>query len=105
MIRPIRWLGMAIWTEVKNRTLKPLLAMAAINTLRGYAIEVPAQVSVVGYDDTILASQFNPPLTTIRQPIDKAGAALVDALLDLIGGGQNKAHVLETELIVRGSAA
>ncbi|HEX7641357.1 MAG TPA: LacI family DNA-binding transcriptional regulator [Burkholderiaceae bacterium] len=82
-----------------------MLAMAAINTLRGYAIEVPAQVSVVGYDDTILASQFNPPLTTIRQPIDKAGAALVDALLDLIGGGQNKAHVLETELIVRGSAA
>jgi DNA-binding LacI/PurR family transcriptional regulator len=82
-----------------------ILAMAATNALRGYSIQVPSQISVIGYDDTILASQFNPPLTTIRQPIDKAGPALVDSLLGLMEGGKNEAHVLDTELIVRGSTS
>lgn len=80
-----------------------ILAMTATNTLRRHAINVPVDVSVVGYDDIPLASHFNPPLTTVRQPIDDAGPALVDSLLSLIREGRNKPHLLNTELIVRGT--
>jgi DNA-binding LacI/PurR family transcriptional regulator len=80
-----------------------VLAMTATNVLRKHAINVPVDVSVIGYDDIPLSSHFNPPLTTVRQPIDEAGPALVESLLALIRDGQCKPHLLSTELIVRGT--
>jgi DNA-binding LacI/PurR family transcriptional regulator len=80
-----------------------ILAMTAANALRSHAVNVPVDVSVIGYDDIQLASYFNPPLTTIRQPIDAAGPALVESLLSLIHDGESKPHLLNTELIVRGT--
>jgi len=60
---------------------------------------------VVGYDDVELAQYFHPSLTTIRQPIIKAGEALVDALLAIVAGETPRPPVLPTELIVRESSA
>jgi DNA-binding LacI/PurR family transcriptional regulator len=80
-----------------------ILAMTAIAALRRHGLNVPVDVSVIGYDDIPLAAHFNPPLTTVRQPIDAAGPALVDALQSLIDDGQNRPHLLNTELIVRGT--
>jgi DNA-binding LacI/PurR family transcriptional regulator len=82
-----------------------LLAMTAINTLRGCGREVPRDVGVVGYDDIALAGYYHPPLTTIRQPVRAAGEALVAALLALIDGQPVASSQLPTELIVRATAA
>jgi len=81
-----------------------LLAMTAINTLRGMGREVPRDVAVVGYDDIALAGYYHPPLTTIRQPIRAAGEALVGALLALIDGRPAASSQLSTELIERSTA-
>ena len=81
-----------------------LLAMNAISTLRGFDLRVPEDVAVVGYDDIAMAAHCHPPLTTIRQPIDSGGRALVDALFATIEGGRAKTTVLRTELVCRGSS-
>jgi DNA-binding LacI/PurR family transcriptional regulator len=82
-----------------------LLAMRAVRTLREHGFLVPRDVGVVGYDDVELAQYFHPSLTTIRQPIIKAGEALVDALLAVMAGEHPTPPILPTELIVRESSA
>lgn len=81
-----------------------LLAMMAINTLREHNLHVPQDVAVVGYDDVELARYFHPPLTTIGQPIQSAGHALVDSLLSQINGDRVKPQFLPTQLIVRATS-
>jgi DNA-binding LacI/PurR family transcriptional regulator len=81
-----------------------LMAMTAINTLRQLGIDVPGQVAVVGYDDIELSSYFHPPLTTVQQPIQEAGRALVASLLELTEGRPAPSLQLPTQLIVRTSS-
>lgn len=81
-----------------------LLAMTAISTLRENGLRVPEDVAVVGYDDIQLAMHFHPPLTTVRQPIEDAGPALVESLLELMEKGRAAPRLLPTQLIVRKTA-
>ncbi|MDP9107685.1 MAG: LacI family DNA-binding transcriptional regulator [Pseudomonadota bacterium] len=82
-----------------------LLAMAAISALRASGKRVPEDVAVVGYDDVHLAEHFFPALSTIRQPIDDAGKALVSTLLALIDGERPAPVQLQTTLVIRDSSA
>jgi DNA-binding LacI/PurR family transcriptional regulator len=81
-----------------------LLAMTAISALRSHGRIVPRDVAVVGYDDIELASYFDPPLTTVRQPMLEAGQGLVAALIGLIERRPVESLQLNTELIVRSSS-
>ncbi len=81
-----------------------LLAMSAISALRDLGLAVPQDVAVVGYDDVVLAAYFHPPITTIRQPIEAGGRALVTALLSFTDNVVPRSQILTTELIVRASA-
>jgi DNA-binding LacI/PurR family transcriptional regulator len=65
---------------------------------------------VVGFDDSPLIVFADPPLTTIRQPVEAMGQAAVHALLEEIGGtsvssfaGTHAEFVFQPELVVRGS--
>lgn len=78
-----------------------LLAMTTIAALRAAGREVPTQVPVVGYDDVELARHLHPSLTTVRQSINEAGRAMVDALGRIIRGEKVVPIQLPTELIVR----
>jgi DNA-binding LacI/PurR family transcriptional regulator len=82
-----------------------LLAMRTIGTLREHGIRVSDDVALVGYDDIELAQHVQPSLTTVRQPIDKGGEALVEALFAVIDGKHPEPKTLPTELIVRASSA
>ena len=82
-----------------------VLAMTAISTLRENGRQVAADVAVVGYDDIEMAAFFNPPLTTVRQPIDAGGKALVDALFSVLAGKRELPKVFPTELIIRSTSA
>jgi DNA-binding LacI/PurR family transcriptional regulator len=61
-----------------------LSAMGAIVALREAGLEVPGQVSVLGFDDVVGAATNNPPLTTVRQPLQEMGRAAATALLHRI---------------------
>jgi LacI family repressor for deo operon, udp, cdd, tsx, nupC, and nupG len=60
---------------------------------------------VVGFDDSALMSCTDPPLTTVRQPIEPMGRSAVATLVGQIGGAAVSSEELlfEPELVVRGS--
>jgi DNA-binding LacI/PurR family transcriptional regulator len=65
---------------------------------------VPDDVAVVGFDDSGLAESADPPLTTVRQPIDEIGWHMADLLVAQIDDGAAPGSVvLPTELVVRAS--
>ena len=80
-----------------------VLASASMQVLHLFDRKVPDDVAVVGYDDIEWASHANPPLTTVRQPIARAGVELVDALLRIIDGAIVPPRTLPVELIIRSS--
>lgn len=61
-----------------------LSAMGAIVALREAGVDVPSGVSVLGFDDVVGAATNNPPLTTVRQPLQEMGRAAATALLHRI---------------------
>jgi DNA-binding LacI/PurR family transcriptional regulator len=80
-----------------------LIALGAIRGLMRRGVSVPRDVSVVGYDDILLARYARPALTTISQDMAKAGRLLVSKLLGKSGGEEVSSERLPTELIVRES--
>jgi DNA-binding LacI/PurR family transcriptional regulator len=82
-----------------------LMAFGAIRGARARGLSVPKDISVVGFDDSPLIAFADPPLTTIRQPVEAMGAAAVNVLLEEIGGNpaQRGEFVFQPELVVRGS--
>lgn len=84
-----------------------LLALGAIRAVRRSGRRVPEDVSVVGYDDSALMSCTEPPLTTVRQPIDAMGRTAIELLLAQIQSGVSTAVELlfEPELVLRASTA
>ena len=80
-----------------------LIAINAMGVLMGAGVSIPQDVSVVGYDDVDMASHSFPPLTTIRQPLDLAGKAMMDCLQDILDGKPVESKVLPTSLVLRKS--
>jgi DNA-binding LacI/PurR family transcriptional regulator len=82
-----------------------LMAHGALRALREAGRRVPAEVAVVGFDDIEIARYTDPPLTTVRQPIEEIGHTLARQLLRLLGGHEiAPAVVLPTELVIRESS-
>lgn len=81
------------------------MALGTIRACRRAGLAVPRDVSVVGYDDSAFMNCTEPPLTTMRQPIEAMGKAAVDVLVGLIAGNTVEPEELlfEPELVVRGS--
>ena len=80
-------------------------AQGAISAARRAGRAVPPDVSVVGFDDSALMSCTEPPLTTVRQPIESMGRTVIDLLLSQIAGTVEAGDELlfEPELVLRGS--
>ncbi|GAA2490936.1 LacI family DNA-binding transcriptional regulator [Streptomyces gobitricini] len=93
-----------------------LMALGAVRAVRARGLDVPRDVSVVGFDDSPLIAFTDPPLTTVRQPVQAMATAAVDALLEEIDGNPvlgappsgswgRTEFVFQPELVVRGSTA
>ncbi|HSZ43552.1 MAG TPA: LacI family DNA-binding transcriptional regulator [Trebonia sp.] len=82
-----------------------VLALGAVRAIRRAGLSVPGSVSVVGYDDSAFMNCTDPPLTTVRQPIESMGKAAVALLVNQIENVAVHAEELlfEPELVVRGS--
>jgi DNA-binding LacI/PurR family transcriptional regulator len=85
-----------------------LIGIGALHALQEQHVNVPGEVSVVGFDDIPAATLSNPPLTTIAQDTKLAGEVLVETLLRRVRNEPAEAKLLPTRLVVRqscGSAA
>lgn len=84
-------------------------AYRIVEVCRDLGIRVPEDLSVIGFDDISNAATFDPPLTTIRQPISDIGANAVKMLCSQIDSLAQDRHVehelLPVELILRKSTA
>ena len=83
------------------------LALGAVRAARRAGLRVPDDVSVVGYDDSPLMACTDPPLTTVRQPIEAIGRAAVELLVGQVEGSSVATEELsfEPEIVARGSTA
>jgi LacI family transcriptional regulator, repressor for deo operon, udp, cdd, tsx, nupC, and nupG len=84
-----------------------VLALGAMRAVRRVGLAVPDDVSVVGFDDSAFMNCTDPPLTTVRQPIEAMGQAAVALLVNQIAGNTvpTDEMLFEPELVVRRSTA
>jgi DNA-binding LacI/PurR family transcriptional regulator/signal transduction histidine kinase len=62
------------------------MALGAIEALEARGVRVPRDVCVTGFDDLDLARLSSPPLTTVRQPLERLATLAVEAIVDQIAG-------------------
>ena len=98
------------WADGRRPTailaMSDAMAIGAMRALHDLHLDVPGDVSVVGFDDIDLAPHVDPPLTTVHQPIRRKGEEAVRLLLSVVEqrGPAKPEHLrLETRLIVRAS--
>ncbi|WP_431681352.1 LacI family DNA-binding transcriptional regulator [Kitasatospora sp. KL5] len=86
--------------------LSDILAFGALEGLRDLGVDVPGEVSVVGFDDLPEAARTRPGLTTVRQDMETKGRTAAEALLAAVHGeAEPQRRMLPTGLVVRGSTA
>jgi LacI family transcriptional regulator len=82
------------------------MAAGGMRTLREAGLDVPRDISVVGFDDVFLARYLTPSLTTVRQPLGDMGRAAAHLLLArLENDGREVVHRFDPELVERQSVA
>lgn len=84
-----------------------LLAIGVVQAARELGLRVPEDVSVVGFDNTVLATIIDPPLTSVAQPVQQMGKEIVQLITGEIDGSKPSKQrlVLLPELVVRGTTS
>jgi len=85
-------------------------AIGAMMALRDAGIDVPSQISVIGFDDIPIAAIHNPALTTVRQPLQEMGRVAATELLKMLRSEPTEKtvhtiHVLPTFIERQSTAA
>jgi DNA-binding LacI/PurR family transcriptional regulator len=83
-------------------------AIGAIRAIQDAGLNCPSDISVIGFDDIIVAEYFNPRLTTVRQPLHKMGWTAAQLLIQRIQSPEEPYPQdvwFEPELVVRESTA
>lgn len=83
------------------------IIVGILEALRDRNVTVPAEISVIGFDDLIFTQLLRPPVTTVRQPIAELARVGVSKLLDCIKGIDHRGEVvrLPVQLVKRASVA
>ena len=86
-----------------------LIALGAVDALSDVGLRCPDDVSVVGFNDMPFVERLQPPLTTVRVPLERMGGIAADMLITELEGEFSPAAptrtLLGVDLIVRGSTA
>ncbi len=82
-----------------------LVAIGCAEALVAQGIEIPREMSLVGYGNFLVAEHYRVPLTTVRQPKFTLGQAAMDLMIRLLRGEKVQSKRLPTELVIRASTA
>jgi DNA-binding LacI/PurR family transcriptional regulator len=83
-----------------------MTALGALRVIHEHGLRVPEDISLVGFDDLPVTEYTNPPLTTIRQPMEQMGRRAMEILNELLNGKKPERETkFPGELIVRQSTA
>lgn len=84
-----------------------IIALGVIQGAKENGLKVPEDISIIGFDNTILATTTVPALTTVAQPIAEMGRKVVDVIIaEINGNNMSKERILfNPQLIVRGTTA
>lgn len=83
-----------------------LMAIGALRALHEAEIRIPEEIAIVGFDDMPFAAHAEPPLTTIRQPIQRTGSMAAETIIDMLEHpeeGYARHIILPVELVIRES--
>jgi len=87
------------------QAVNDLVAIGAANVFLGQGLKIPDDLSLVGFGNVLVSEHFRVPLTTIRQPKLRLGAAAMDSMLKLMGGTRPPTKRLSGDLVIRQSSA
>lgn len=81
------------------------LAIGALRALQREGVQVPEQVSIIGFNDISVAKYVSPPLSTVKVDTEEMGRAGVDLLIERLEEGRSvsKKVYLQTDLVIRES--
>lgn len=82
-----------------------MMAIGGLLACREQGIEVPRDLSIIGFDDIDLTRYVWPPLTTIHQPKRRMGQRAMQMLLDVQAGKSVQNQILSTSLVERASTS
>jgi LacI family transcriptional regulator len=82
-----------------------MMALGAMDAVRAHGLDIPGDISIIGFDDIPQAFTTHPKLTTVRQPLEHMGRIGVQLLLEQIENPERLARrvTVATELIIRDS--
>lgn len=84
-----------------------MMSLEILEGIKETGLNIPEQIALVGYDETVWSKHLNPPLTTVNQPALEMGQAATERLIQLIESKEKlevRVTVLEPELIIRESS-
>ena len=95
--------GSNIFTAVLS--LSDILAIGVYEASKKIGFQIPADISVIGYDNIFITPYLSPPLTTIHVPKKRIGELSIKILLDQVEGRETECHkkILEVSLVERKS--
>lgn len=117
LVKDGQWKELVSYSRAKNLLIKnpditgifcasDLMALGVLKAAKELNIQVPNELSVIGYDDIVLASYTNPALTTVAQDKYQMGYEATKLLINILEGKADKHYtMLESELIIRESTA
>jgi DNA-binding LacI/PurR family transcriptional regulator len=84
-----------------------IIAVGLVVAAKSMRVQIPGDLSVVGYDDIPAARYLSPPLTTVHSPLADAARAAVDLIIEVMGGpeGRPRHVVVPVGMVIRESAA
>ena len=81
------------------------MAAGFIWEANAHGMKIPQEVSLIGFDNSILSANTSPSITTVEQPLQEIGSAAVTKLASMIAGEVGTNQTFSTRLIVRASSA
>ncbi|CAG9718242.1 LacI family DNA-binding transcriptional regulator [Clostridium neonatale] len=76
------------------------MALGALSVMHRNKIEVPEKISIIGYDNTLIAQMSNPPLTTVAQPLYEMGVKAFAKILSVLETGNSGDNIILSHKIV-----